>query len=553
MALIDSNPEYFNKYDVEKLKVLSNEAKLKVFYELDKYPETTWYYHNILGIGAEVGFPYEEKLRFWKHLCEKDLFYFAKYILRKNLLCEKPNREMAEKIMIRYRPEDQERKLICEPRGTYKSTLASIAYPIFSLCQNRNLSILIDSETDVQAKDLYLAAKEEMETNEVLIELWGGFKSSRWNENKLYVAGRTNIRRDPSLFHSGTETAINGVHPDKIICDDPCSDVNTQNIDQRDKTDNHCKLFTPLLDKRGELLYILTRWAMDDQAGRMLKREKDTFSIISVKGCYGENGEGRTWKDGLYAPDILSKKFLEDAKKTMGMWRFSANYMNNPQPDTDKSFRLEWLRYYYDPLPMSEDGDGVKTKISLSKYISIDAGWADKTSNTGRDPTAIIVGGFSSNGDLYVLEIINKKMSPTEIIDLIFELYLKWKPHAVCSEDIGAQKGINKLLEDEMLTRKIHFTLDRVKHQQQAKGARIAGLQPMFENNYIYLPDDGMDEFIEQYINFSPASKLAHDDILDALEMLVSEYRDIFVAPEQTEEDFIEDEYEVYCDVTGRS
>ena len=99
MALIDNKSEYFNKYDIEKLKVLSNEAKLKVFYELDKYPETTWYYHNILGIGAEVGFPYEEKLKFWKHLCEKDLFYFAKYILKKNLLCEKPNREMAEKII----------------------------------------------------------------------------------------------------------------------------------------------------------------------------------------------------------------------------------------------------------------------------------------------------------------------------------------------------------------------------------------------------------------------------------------------------------------------
>jgi predicted phage terminase large subunit-like protein len=553
MALIDKKPEYFNKYDIKKLKELPLEAKLKVFYGIDKYPDTTWFYHNILGVGVEKKLPFDEKLEFWKHLCEKDLFYFAKYILRKNLLREKPNREMAEKIMIRHQPEDQERKLICEPRGTYKSTLASIAYSVWRLSQNRNLSILIDSETDGQAKDLYLPAKEEMEINEILIKIWGEFKSNRWNEHRLFVKGRTNIRRDPSLFHSGTETSINGVHPDIIICDDPCSDVNTQTIDQRDKTDNHCKLFTPLLDKKGELLYICTRWAMDDQAGRMLKREKDTFSIISVKGCYGENGEGKSWKDGLYAPEILSKKFLENAKKTMGMWRFSANYMNNPQPDTDKSFRLEWLRYYDTPMPTRFDEDGIETKVPLSIYISIDAGWADKTSNTGRDPTAIVVGGFSSEGDLYVLEIINKKMSPTDIIEEIFNLYSKWKPNAVCSEDIGAQKGINKLLEDEMLTRKIHFTLDRVKHQQQAKGSRIAGLQPMFENNYIFLPEEGMDEFIDQYINFSPASKLAHDDILDALEMLVSEYRDIFIAPEQTEEDFIDEEYDIYCDVTGRS
>ena len=42
--------------------------------------------------------------------------------------------------------DDSRRKIICVPRGTLKSTIASIAYPIWLLLKNPNLRILIDSE-----------------------------------------------------------------------------------------------------------------------------------------------------------------------------------------------------------------------------------------------------------------------------------------------------------------------------------------------------------------------------------------------------------------------
>ena len=554
MTLLDTIPSFFQEYDLKKLKGLALETKLALFYKLEKYPDTTWFYHNVIGheVIEEKGMPMEDKLKFLKHLCYYDLYYFAKYILKKTLLCEQPNRGMAEKLMIRYRPDEQEWKILCEPRGTYKTTLGSISYPVWRIMQNRNISLLIDSETDIQSKDIYLACKEEMENNFLLKEIWGNFVSPRWNENKLFVEGRTISRRDPSLTHSGTEVSINGIHPNEIICDDPCSEVNTQNVTQRDKTDDHCKLFTPLLMPKGQVIYIMTRWAMDDQAGRMIKRMKDTFSIISVKSCYGENGEGKSSADGLYAPTILDNAFLERARKNMGMYRFSANYMNNPEPDTDKAFSMDWLRTYEGARPVIVNEAGNEIEIPLTVFIGLDASWADKTSNTGRDPSAFVVGGFNADGDFYLLEYINKRITPDEVIDTLFNLVNTYHPAEVVSEDIGTQKGINKQIDDEMDKRKRYFTLNRVKHQAQSKGSRIMGLQPLFKNGNIIVPEEGMEDFLEQYASFSPGAQIAHDDILDALEMIMSEYREVYAVPDKTENEFIEETFDIFDPISGR-
>jgi predicted phage terminase large subunit-like protein len=233
----------------------------------------------------------------------------------------------------------------------------------------------------------------------------------------------------------------------------------------------------------------------------------------------------------------------------MGMFWFSANYENNPKPDTDKSFKKEWLRYFDEPY--EEDEEGNRVKMPLSIYLSIDASWADKDSNMGRDPTAIIVGGFRDNGDFYLLEYINKRISPTEVVNKIFDLVSFWQPNAVASEDVNTQKGINKLIEDEMHKRGKYFTLDKIKHQKQTKEGRIMSLEPIFRNGSFYIKPE-MKDFIEQYQFFNPVHKITHDDLLDATEMIITAYREIFVAPMEQSNKEYEETFEVFDLKTGR-
>lgn len=544
--LCDITPEVFIDKDIKKLRKLKLVDKCKIFYTL-KYPESTWFYHNVIGVKNEHKLKSDEKMKFFTHLCFEDLFYFCKYILGYTKIVEEPNRAMAEKVSIRKNNSIQEKRLMCEPRGTFKTTIISIGYPVWSLVRKPNLSVLIDSETDSQAKSIYKTCKDLMENNLLLNELYGPFKSANkavaWNDTELNIAKRTHIRRDPSLYHCGVDSSINGKHPDIIVLDDPHSEQNTQTEDMINKVDDHYKLLTPLLDKVGELNLVCTRWVKNDLAGKIIAREKEDWSTISIESCYKKDGT-------LYAPKILSEDYLQKARKTMGMYRFSANYLNDPKPDVDKSFKLDWLQYYKDS-DLSDPKDSGYGYKDLAIYMSVDASWADKKS-TGKDPTAIVVCGFTPEGVIYLLDLFNKRVGPTEVVEQIFRMVKRWTPLAVASEDISTQKGLNLLIEQEMLKRGQYFTLDKVKHQAISKENRILGLTPVFENGNFYIREEDTD-FIEQYTSFNPTHKITFDDVLDATEMVVAKYLDYYKPQDDREdEEFIEDEYEIYDTVTGR-
>lgn len=548
MSLLDKRPKAFAKVDVERARSLPLGEKLEVFYE-SKYPESTWWFHKIIGIGQEKNLSGADQMKFVKHLCENDLYYFAKWVLGRSKLREQPNREMAERVMSRHWPDRQERKLILEPRETYKTTIASIAFPVWLLSKNPEISILIYSETDSQAKQIYNACKKAMEMNELLQRLWGSFKSRHWNETELFVHGRKEFeRRDPSLTHAGLDSSVNGVHPDVALIDDLCSEQNTQSLSQLDKAWDQYNSLTPLVMKDGLIQMVATRWVQDDPPARIMKHQKHLFSEISVKSAEDILPNGK-----LYGEDIGLTHAILEQKKSMGMYRYSANYLNNPVPDTEKAFKEEWLEIFKGD-PSETDLTGEVRKIPIAVYFGIDSSWADKDSNTGKDPTALIAVGIDWRGDMWLLEYFNGRIPPDEVVTKVFDFFEKYpEAIALASEDISTQKGINKLLEDEMKKRKKSFTLDKVKHQSRSKSTRIMGMQGLFQTHSVHIRED-MTEFIEQYKNFSPYYHIGHEDLLDALEMVFSEYRDIAQKPQTDEEEAAEYEelYPEYDEVTGR-
>jgi predicted phage terminase large subunit-like protein len=387
--------------------------------------------------------------------------------------------------------------------------------------------------------------------------MYGKFVTDRWNETALKIAQRKHHRREPTIYHSGADSSTNGNHPDIIIVDDPVSEINSQNLDQIEKVYMHVRTLTPLLQTNGQILFILTRWRLDDLVHKLDVNQRKLFTVWSIKSCYGEDGQGKSIEDGLYAPEVLSRDFLEEAKETMGMYLFSANYLNNPVPDTDNSFQLEWLNTYEPndkgyPIDMNAAGEIVSKQLTI--YMSIDASYADKDTLSGKDPTAIVVVGFDNNGDSYLLEVFNKRISPTEVIDQLLRMAVKWDPVAIATEDVNTQKTLNPQIEEEMQKRRIFWPLVRIRHQQKSKRYRIMGLMPIFENRtFYYCPDlPNMDAFREQYMYFNPATQLTHDDILDALEMLETEFRKVYTEPEDDEEEAYEESFSVYNRYTGR-
>jgi len=171
------------------------------------------------------------------------------------------------------------RKLICVPRGTFKSSIGVVGYSIWSLMNNPNLRILIDSEIYENSKNFIREIRGKLELPRVT-QLFGSFRSNQWAEGSITIAQRRKILKESSVTASGVGAGKTGQHYDCIIMDDLNSERNSQTPEQRQKVVNHYKLNTSILEPHGVMVVIGTRYAADDCLGYILENEIKPQGLI---------------------------------------------------------------------------------------------------------------------------------------------------------------------------------------------------------------------------------------------------------------------------------
>lgn len=196
--------------------------------------------------------------------------------------------------MIRSLEADTNRKLICVPRGTLKSSVCSVAYPIWLLNNNPNLRILIDSEVYGNSTTYLREIKGILQSNEY-IDIFGNLKSDRWNEGEITVSNRTMNLKEASITCGAIGTIKVGQHYDVIIGDDYSSPKNTSSPEQRRKVIDHYQYNLSILEPRGIYVIVGTRYSEEDIIGWVMKQElelKDSSDKNSLKEL--------TYKKGVY-------------------------------------------------------------------------------------------------------------------------------------------------------------------------------------------------------------------------------------------------------------
>lgn len=187
--------------------------------------------------------------------------------------------------MIRALESDTERKLLCVPRGTLKSSLGTVAYPILLLNRNPNLRILLDSEIYGNSCNFVREIKNILESD-LLTSIYGTYQSSVWNSDEIIINQRTKILKEPSITAGGIAAGKTGQHYDVIIGDDYNSPVNSMSAEQRKKVIDHYQYNLSILEPNGIYVIIGTRYAQDDLIGWIMRNElglKDSSSRESLK------------------------------------------------------------------------------------------------------------------------------------------------------------------------------------------------------------------------------------------------------------------------------
>lgn len=194
------------------------------------------------------------------------------YLTSKNLLGYTDITKETHGGTIRALESDTNRKLICLPRGCFKSSLGSVSYPIWLLLNNPNLRILIDSELYTNSSRFLTEIKHHLES-ERITELFGSFKGPRWNESEIVIAQRTVIKKESSITCSGIGAQKTSAHFDIIIADDMNSPSNSMTPEARKKVHDHYRMYTSLLEPDGIIVVIGTRYAADDLIGWIIDNE----------------------------------------------------------------------------------------------------------------------------------------------------------------------------------------------------------------------------------------------------------------------------------------
>lgn len=141
-----------------------------------------------------------------KHLYLSDFYLFCKHCLGYKDVNPRTHAEMIQVL-----ESNATRKIIVVPRGTFKSSLGSVAYPIWKLLKNPNETVLLDSELYTNSKNFLREIKGHLES-ERLTRVFGQQAGAKWDEGEIILQTRTKNIREASITVGGIGTTKVGQH-----------------------------------------------------------------------------------------------------------------------------------------------------------------------------------------------------------------------------------------------------------------------------------------------------------------------------------------------------
>jgi len=200
----------------------------------------------------------------------------------------------------------------------------------------------------------------------------------------------------------------------------------------------------------------------------------------------------------LFFPEKLTMEELEKKRRVMGSYLFANQYLNVIVPDDERKFRPEWFKIWT-----------VLPKI-YNTFAFIDPAIGQKDHH---DYTAIVVVSVDPENNWYVRVANRYRLTPSQIVNKIFEVCSEFKPMCVGVEVVAYQEALLYILDEQMRKRGVTLPVKGITRGKQSKQARIQALVPMFEWGRIFL-NDMKSELCEELLTFPRGS---HDDINDAL------------------------------------
>lgn len=461
-----------------------------------------------------------------KDLALSSLYYFNKYVLDYKQMEIVPHLELCNFIQSWG---NKQNKLILMPRGSFKSSMATVGYSLWLMVQpegspytipslvnkggNKNIRILLDGEERNKVPLEKLTEAKGKIQSKKFIKFFGKLKPEisgadyPWREEKITVAIRDiSLWGVPTISIGGVDIAVTGAHFDVTIADDLHGETNTRTAEQIDKVVDHFKYYGTLLDPLGYLIVIGTYWNARD-VYHYIQNNPDILSEydVFIRRAHNENGS-------LLFPQILSEKKLKTEKARMGVFYYP-QYELKIVAGEDALVRRDDIRYFRlkdnEIYILSDDGWEPKG-ITLSEFTISTTCDEAYTKERYSDYTGIVTKGEDKDGNWYILESKRGRWKESEIIDELRITHDRWNPLLV-----GLESDRFEMMARDLERNRIYPT--ELKHRGRKKFERFRALQPMFARRKIFLQQKQVNLLEEIFGYRRDRFTGEHDDESDAL------------------------------------
>lgn len=349
------------------------------------------------------------------------------------------------------------------------------------------------------------------------------FPETRLNERRSVTdtesrgARRTKDRHD-IIGHDGGFRAvgvggsITGFRADWIVIDDPLKGPKAASSPT--VREDQWRFYNRTLKTRKRpgrplrFLLLLTRWHLDDIAGRIQAREKDVkvVKFEALKDKYDDPADPRDKGEALW-PAVDTKEELEQKKETDAAG-FAALYQTEPVPEGGAIIKAKWLKNRWEALP-AKKGTWIWT---------CDPKAGSKDPDSSRAVIQLWFQPQETPGRIYLVDQRKGVWDQPETLEQLRNL-----------DDLPLWKRADaKIVENKADGKAIIATLEKEipglipVEPQGDKQVRARATTPYWHAGNIWIPDEKIrpwvPEFVDELTMFPGAS---HDDQVDAMSLAV--------------------------------
>lgn len=432
-----------------------------------------------------------------------DLYNFYKFFVIKHFtkkVIPAPHiKKISKELMRMYRGDYKKLTVSLPPRHS-KSSLITIAYPIWLILKNPSLNILVVNSTATLSEQFGIRIRD-------VFKNYGAYfgvdvslvkSASNWlmfeDENGL-TGG--------SIRLTGVGGQITGFDADYIFIDDLLKG-NDLTPTQIDKTNDYYNtILMQRVEPQTRVVTLGTRWVSNDVLGQLRAEHKDEYKIIDLPAVN---------EDGSVLWDKFKPEYFKEQEKAIGTRMYQALYQCNPLDETGDYFNIDNIFY-------TDDYD-TPTSHVIGKCRSYDLAYTSENENKSSDYTAGVYIYKNYKGEYILSDLVYGKFGE-ENINKIRATAKRDGVEVPILVETGTVGGASEMLYREYKKKlpgynmkqslPVGSKIDRAFNLQQAILDRKFGI-----TIYDY---DLREEVLKQLKAF-PNGK--HDDIIDAISYAIS-------------------------------